>query len=111
MLPSEQKGWRRKSRGTKDELLIDQMILRDCKRRLTNLAMTWLDYQKAYDMVSHSWILECMEIIGIAESVRKFVAGSMYRRKTMLISSGEYLGTVNTRRGIFQGDKEVVCPL
>ena len=33
LLPSEQKGCRRKPRGTKDQLLIDQMILRDCKRR------------------------------------------------------------------------------
>ena len=104
LLPSEQKGCRRKSRGTKDQLLIDQMILRDCKRRHTNLAMAWLDYRKAYDMVPHSWILECMEMFGIAENVRKFVAGSMKRWKTKLISSGEYLGTVNIRRGIFQGD-------
>ena len=54
LLPSEQKGCRRKSRGTKDQLLIDQMILRVCKRRHTNLAMAWLDYRKAYDMVPHS---------------------------------------------------------
>ena len=54
LLPSEQKGCGRKSRGTKDQLLIDQMILRDCKRRHTNLAMAWLDYRKANDMVPHS---------------------------------------------------------
>ena len=44
LLPDEQKGGRRKSRGTKDQLLIDKMIIRNCKRRLTGLGMAWVDY-------------------------------------------------------------------
>ena len=40
-LPEEQKGCRR---GTKDQLQIDKMILKDCKSRHTNLAMVWVDY-------------------------------------------------------------------
>ena len=39
VLPSEQKGSCKGSRGTKDQLLIDNTMLRDCKRRQTNLAM------------------------------------------------------------------------
>ena len=39
LLPEEQKGCRRKSRGTKDQLIIDKMILKNCKRRLTNLSL------------------------------------------------------------------------
>ena len=104
LLPSEQKGCKKRSRGTKDQLLIDQMVLRDCKRRHTSLAMAWVDYRKAYDMVPHSWIVECMEIFGIAENVKEFLTGSMSNWKTKLTSSGEYLGTVNVKRGIFQGD-------
>ena len=109
LLPSEQKGCKKRSRGTKDQLLIDQMVLRDCKRRHTNLAMAWVDYRKAYDMVPHSWIVECMEIFGIAENVKAFLTGSMSNWKTKLTSSGEYLGTVNVKRGIFQGDS--ISPL
>ena len=33
ILPTEQKGCRRKSRGTKNQLLIDEVILTDCKKR------------------------------------------------------------------------------
>ena len=62
VLPKEQKGCRRKSRGTKDQLLIDKMILQDCKKGHKNLAMAWVDYRKAYDLVPHSWILECLEL-------------------------------------------------
>ena len=35
-----------------------------------NLAMTWVDYKKAYDMVPHSWILEVIEMMGVARNVR-----------------------------------------
>ena len=46
LLPEERKGSRRKTRGTKDQLLIDKAVLNDCKRRHTNLAMAWIDYRK-----------------------------------------------------------------
>ena len=46
-LPWEQKGFRRGSRGTKDQLIIDKMIVEDCKRRLTSMAVAWIDYRKA----------------------------------------------------------------
>ena len=36
LIPDEQKGNRIKSRGTKDQLLIDKMIIRNAKRRKTN---------------------------------------------------------------------------
>ena len=48
LLPEEQKGCRKQSRGTKDQLLIDKAVLKDCKERHTNLTMTWVDYRKAY---------------------------------------------------------------
>ena len=104
ILPDEQKGCRRKSRGTKDQLLIDKMILRNCKRRLTGLGMAWIDYKKAYDMVPHSWLKKCMNIFGVADNMQKVLTNSMERWKTELTSGGEKLGTVRIRRGIFQGD-------
>ena len=92
LLPEEQKGCRRKSRGTKDQLLIDKTILKDCRKRRTNLAMAWIDYRKAYDFVPHSWILECLDMLGIADNVRRFLEKIMKRWK------------LDVNRGIFQGD-------
>ena len=63
LLVDEQKGCRKGSRGTKDQLLVDKAILKNCWRRLTNLSMAWIDYKKAYDMVPHSWILKCLEMV------------------------------------------------
>ena len=76
VLPSEQKGCRKGNRGTKVLLLIDKTVLRDCKKRHTNLAMPWIDYKKAYDMIAHSWISECLERFGIANNVHNFLNGS-----------------------------------
>ena len=39
LLPEKQKGCRRGSRGTKDQLLIDKTVLKDCKKRHSNLSM------------------------------------------------------------------------
>ena len=47
------------------------------KKGHTNLTMPWIDYHKAYDMVPHSWIVECLEIFGIATNVRQFLLRSM----------------------------------
>ena len=65
-------GCRKGSRGTKDHLIIDKAVLKDCKNRHTMLAMAWIDYMKTYDMVPHSWICECLELFGVAENVRTF---------------------------------------
>ena len=39
------------TRGTAELLYIDQHILNESKKRRKNLAMAWIDYKKAYDMV------------------------------------------------------------
>ena len=103
-LPTEQKGCKKKSRGTKDQLLIDKMILTDCRKRQKNLAMAWVDYKKAYDMVPHSWIIECLKMAQVPQNVTSFLERSMRNWKTELTSCGASLGTVDIKRGIFQGD-------
>ena len=43
-------------------LYIDQYILNESKTRRKNLAMAWIDYKKAYDMVPQSWIINCLKM-------------------------------------------------
>ena len=104
LFPEEQKGCRKRSRGTKDQLLIDKTILKDCKKRKTNLTMAWVDYRKAYDLVPHSWILECLNMFGIANNIKSFIEESMKQWKLLLTSNGTELCEVDVNRGIFQGD-------
>ena len=104
ILPWEQKGSRKGSRGTKDQLLIDKMIVKNCKKRLTSLAVAWIDYHKAYDMVPHTWIEKCMNMSGVAVNVRSFISESMKHWNTELNAGHSRLGNVKIKRGIFQGN-------
>ena len=76
-------------------------MLRDCKRRSTNLAMSWIDCRKSHDMIPHSWV---SEVFGVAENTKNFLVNSMNKWKLELTSNGVSSGNVEIRRGIFQGD-------
>ena len=103
-MPHQQKGCRRKCRGTKDQLLIDKMVMMNSKRRKTNLSMAWIDYKKAFDMIPHSWLIECLEIYGAEENNIRFLKNTMLNWTTILTSSETRLAEVNIRRGILLGD-------
>ena len=54
LLPEEQKECRKRSGETNDLLYIDRAVITEVKSRNKNLAMVWIDYKKAYDIVLHS---------------------------------------------------------
>jgi hypothetical protein len=62
ILPAEQKGCHSGRKGCKDQLLISKAIFEDCKKRRKNLNVVWIDYQKAFDSVPHSWIEKSTEM-------------------------------------------------
>ena len=104
VLTDEQKGCRKDSQGMKDQLLIDKQILKHCKKHQRSLAMGWIDYKKAYDMVSHRWMIEAMKMVGIADNIVNLFENSKETWGTELITCNEGLGEVDIWRGIFQGD-------
>ena len=104
ILPYEQKGCIKGARGTKDQLMIDKMVLKEVKKFQKNVSIAYIDYKKAYDMVPHSWILEMVKMVGVAKNVGSLIRSSMRSWCTELSSGGNNLGRVNIKRGIFQGD-------
>ena len=77
LLPEGQKGCRKGSRGTNDLLCIDRAVIKEVKSRNKNLAMAWIDYKKAYDMVPHLWIIECLDLLRVAENIKSLLVNSM----------------------------------
>ena len=77
LLPEEQKGCRKGSGGTNDLLYIDRALIKEVKSRNKNLAMAWIGYEKAYDMVPHSWIIECLDLLRVAENIKSLLVNSM----------------------------------
>ena len=92
LLSDEQKGCRRQSRGTKDQLMIGKMVMKNCKKRMTNLSVAWIDYMEAYDMVPHTWILWCLKIFKTMKNWK------------VQLTLGEVLGEVKINRDIFLGE-------
>ena len=92
LLPKEQKGCRKGFRGTNNLLHIDRSVIKEVKSRNKNLAMAWIDYKKAYDMVPHSWITECLDLFGVAENIKSSLVNSMEKWKVMLWSGNSELG-------------------
>ena len=107
-MENEQKGCIRKKMGTKDQLLINKAILEDAKRRQRNLSMAWVDYQKAFDSVPHSWINRCLELYKVEEGLRKFLKDQMSKWRTTITLSHAHgdisIPDIKIQRGIFQGD-------
>ena len=53
--PQEQKECKRNSYGCKDQLLINKMILENCRKKNRNLRTAWIDYKKAFDSLPHGY--------------------------------------------------------
>ena len=103
-LSEEQKGCRKGSRGTNDLLYLDRAVIKEVKSRNKNLAMAWIDYMKAYDMVLLLWIIECLDLFGVAENIKSLLVKSLEKWKVMLCSGNSELCEVEIKQGIFQVD-------
>ena len=104
MLPDEQKGCCKGSRGTAELLYIDQHILDENKTRRKNLAMAWIDNKKAYDMVPHSWIVSSLKMYKISDEVINFIDKTMKTWRVELTAGRRRLAEAKIQRDIFQGD-------
>lgn len=60
LLEGEQRGAKPRCRGTTDNLLVDRMVCHDSRNSRKNVSMAWIDVRKAFDSVSHEWLLEMM---------------------------------------------------
>jgi hypothetical protein len=108
LMPTEQKGCCRGSRGCKDQLLISKAILQECKCRKKNLCMGWIDYQKTFNSIPHSWIIRSLELIGINNKIISLTKKIMSHWRTRMRVHTENKLTeteeIGIQREIFQGD-------
>ena len=72
LFPEEQKGCHKGIRGTGELLDIDQHITNESKTRRKTLVRAWIDYKRAYDMVSQSWILHCLKMFKISNEIKVY---------------------------------------
>lgn len=108
IIADEQKGCRKRSRGYKEQLIIDTILTRDAINTRRNLALAYIDYQKAFDSVPHSWLLEVLHLYKICPFITDFLRNAMRKWETELITSGKEAEQspikIKIQRGLFQGD-------
>ena len=100
----EQRGEKKDCYGCKDQLMINNVILENCKKKKKNLSTAW----KAFDSVPHSRILACLRMYKINPVLTTFIEASMRQWKTNMVLVHESgvleTGPISIKRGIFQGD-------
>jgi hypothetical protein len=87
--------------------MISKAIYEDCRRRNKNLSIAWIDYQKAFDSVPHSWVEKTIELVGVNSKIVRFCKLLMEKWNTRLFlkTKQEIMQSqpIQIRRGIFQG--------
>ena len=81
IMTPEQRGGKKDCYGCKDQLMINNAILENCKKRKKNLSTASIDYKKAFDSVPHSWILKCLQMYKIHPVLITFIEESMSQWK------------------------------
>ena len=105
IIPVEQKAIRTGRRGCLDTLLTDKMICEDSRIRGEPLAMAWINFSKAYDNVSHEWLLAVLEAIQAPPSITNIISSLFPMRRTSFsIEGGSPTRELPYKRGLFQGD-------
>ena len=56
--------------------------------------MVWIGYKKAYDMFAHLWIIECLDLYGVAENIKSLLVNSIEKWKVMLRCGNSELGEI-----------------
>lgn len=108
ILTEEQKGCRKRVMGCKEQITIDAVILEQARKRNRNLNMAYIDYQKAFDSIPHSWLLKTLEIYNVDPQIVLFLRNTMRNWQTKLsIKAANTISetqNIKIKRGIFQGD-------
>lgn len=108
IIAEEQKGCIKGAKGCKEQLTIDQVILEQASKNSRNLNAGYIDYQKAFDSLPHSWLIEILRIYKVSPTVISFLEAIMKHWKTTIQVSNNNIthrtNTIRISKGIYQGD-------
>ena len=93
---------------TVDQLLIDSAIMDEVREKKRNLAVLFYDYQKAYDMVRHNWMVRIFTWMGYPSKLINVLKQLMDGWKTKLeVNDGGEIKTsrwIRILKGFLEGD-------
>ena len=104
----EQAANRPGSWGCIDQLLINKNVMDEITKYHRSAFCTWLDYRKAYDSVSHEWIIKSLELAKVPIEIIRSIyhLTQIWGVKIMLRGENESIETEKIKylKGMLQGD-------
>ena len=108
IITKEQAAGKRGSWGYADQLMRNKIIYEEVTSACKNLVTVWLDYQKAFDSVPHSWIIKILELDKVPQIIIEAIKQLMHKWKTQARLNGKtsdiQTDFISYLRGILQGD-------
>ena len=94
--------------GTVHQLLIDSAIMDEVREKKRNLAVSFYNYQKVYDMVRHNWMVRIFTWMGYSSKLVNVLKQLMDGWKTKLeVNDGGEIKTsrwIRILKSFWQGD-------
>ena len=102
----DQRGAKAKCSGTVDNLLIDDMIMRDAGMNQRDLSLVWIDVRKAFD--NHSWLKKMFQLHRVPTKITNVVSSIIDKWNVVLQIPGKdgsvESDTIQFWNGELQGD-------
>ena len=103
-LTVNQLGCKKLSYASKEGLIESVLMQSYLNRKQKKYCELYIDVEKAYDSVSHDWLLKCLAFYEIPQKLNEVIAHMMKSWQLRLHYGSEEISSVKLENGILQGD-------
>uniref|UniRef100_A0A914E9U9 Reverse transcriptase domain-containing protein n=1 Tax=Acrobeloides nanus TaxID=290746 RepID=A0A914E9U9_9BILA len=107
-LPAEQLALKSGVWGCTQAHILDRVLTTDAKQRKKDLSIAWVDFTKAFDSVSHRYIMWALKQIGIPHHLRyilkQLMGNWIVRYQGKMGGRIRYSQPLRVQNGVLQGD-------
>ena len=108
IITNEQAAGKKNVWGCTEQLMVNKIVLNEVRKQRRNLYTVWLDYAKAFDSISHSWMLQALRLAKIPENIVIMIEKLSKLWPTIVTIKGDDQSILTKEikyfKGIFQGD-------
>ena len=89
--------------GTREALFSMQVLIQRCRDVNCEVHICFIDFEKAFDRVQHSKMIEVLQRIGLDDKDIRFIANLYWNQRATIRIDGQLSEEICIRRGVRQG--------